>query len=58
MSYCINSPCSFCTKKDTCTDVGEIQKAVTEIHNKTFEEGHKGAGSISLLCVRQESVNR
>ena len=53
MSYSLMLQCNYCQKKDTCGDYKEIQKAVTEIHNKTYDEGHQGSGMIIMQCTRQ-----
>lgn len=54
MSYTITSPCYNCSKKDSCTDHYDLNKAVQEvIHTKSFVEGHKGSGYITLTCTVQ-----
>jgi len=53
MSYMLNERCYNCLKNKGCTDLKEIQKAIIEIHDTTFEEGHKGAGTIELNCVNR-----
>jgi hypothetical protein len=55
MSYSLMMQCSFCKKRETCKDHKEIQKAVNEIHSKTYEEGHQGSGTIIVQCTRQET---
>lgn len=61
MSYSLNMPCWNCKKCQTtsetegkCKDAQKIQDAVNKIHSETFEQGHQGAGAITLMCCRQE----
>lgn len=39
MSYMLNASCHVCEKFRTCKDCDKVQKAITEIHQTTFEEG-------------------
>jgi hypothetical protein len=55
MSYSYINPCWSCKKNETCKDYGEIQNAITKIHERTYEEGHKGGGSIVLACCRMQN---
>jgi hypothetical protein len=57
MSYSRNFPCGQCTKKETCTDHTMIEEAITNIHQKTYEEGHQGSGSITIECNRMNYRN-
>ena len=57
MSYMLNSPCYYCTKKGTCKDVEKIQKAICEIHQTSYNDGHQGSGTITLQCINQETCN-
>lgn len=64
MSYSVSSPCYNCKKNQNvrtpegkCSDMQEVQEAVNKIHSKTFDQGHQGAGSITLMCCRQEPIS-
>jgi hypothetical protein len=60
MSYNLQAPCFNCNKATTdngetgCSDYKDIQESITKIHSKTFEQGHKGSGTVVLMCCRME----
>jgi hypothetical protein len=56
MSYSLSTPCYNCAKKDSCTDSKEIQNAIYEIHKKTYEDGHKGSGVVTLSCFKLDAL--
>jgi hypothetical protein len=55
MSYSFSYPCSYCIKKDTCTDYSKVEKAIQEIHKDTYETGHQGSGMVVLQCTKADS---
>ena len=57
MSYSINDSCYDCEYSNKCTDKNFIQGAISGIHYTTYEQGHKGAGSISIECINFKSKN-
>jgi peroxiredoxin len=56
MSYTRNFPCNYCTKKETCSDYKDIETAICKIHEKTYEQGHQGSGSVTIECLRMDST--
>lgn len=58
MSYSFERPCHSCRKKDDCTDHEHIQRAVDAIHETPIGAGHQGAGSVVLMCFKQDSIDR
>ena len=56
MSYSVYTPCWACKKVKTCTDAKTLQEGVNAIHAHSYEQGHQGGGSISLMCLRMETT--
>ena len=57
MSYSVTSPCYNCEKKSTCTDHQLISEAVVKIHERSYDQGHQGCGTIVIACNRQRAVS-
>lgn len=55
MSYSRNYPCAYCNKKTTCTDSTRIEEGIEKIHQTSYENGHKGSGTIILQCNKMDS---
>jgi hypothetical protein len=52
MSYSLASTCWNCKlrENDSCSDQPMIQAIIQDIHSRTNAQGHKGAGTITILC--------
>jgi len=59
MSYSLNNLCWKCENEDKCTDRQDIENTINNIiHQKSYEEGHMGAGSIILHCQYIETKRK
>jgi hypothetical protein len=68
MSYSFNNPCWNCQKhqkhqnidgvENPCKDEETIRNAINDIHQRTFEQGHKGSGEVLLMCSKMLPINK
>lgn len=52
MSYSLVTQCYNCLKKGECTDRQDIQDAINVIHTKSYDQGHRGSGTIVMSCIK------
>ena len=54
MSYSLINECFNCVNEEKCSDKNIIEGAIYAIHKNGNDNGHRGAGTITLDCENAE----